>query len=114
MASSEIDQLRAALSRARDNERTYPAALRNQVLQLAQQRQRDGGSVCALATDLGLAPTTVLGWLRGAPVASPFLPVVIRDSHAAGSTLSLLLPGGARVEGLSLEDVVALCRKASS
>lgn len=112
----DLDALRAALAHAREQGRTYPPALRTQVLQLVRQQQQRGGSVWAVARDLGLAVTTVLAWLRRAPAASTFVPVVVRDAPRSDTAASfcLVLPGGARVGGLSLDDVAALCRKVAS
>ena len=113
-ALSETDLLRAALARARDQGRVYPPALREQVVGFVLQRQRQADSVWAAAKELGLPLTTLQAWLRAAPAPSPFLPVLVRDRPRADSPLSLLLPGGARVEGLSLDEVAALCRQVGS
>lgn len=111
----DTDRLRVALARTRDEDRTYPTALRAQVVQFVRLQQERGRSACAVAQSLGLAPTTVLGWLRHAPPASPFVPVVVRDvERFDAASYCLLLPGGARVPGLSLDDVAALCRKVAS
>lgn len=114
MSSSEIDALRAALVRARAGRRSYPLALREQVVRLLEAREREGGSAWALAHDLGLALTTVLSWKHAMPAPSPFLPVVVRDDAPSREGLSLVLPGGARVEGLSFDQIVVLCRRVGS
>jgi hypothetical protein len=116
LLSTEINQLRAALAEARRRHgRAYPAELRAQVLRLVDRAEWEGRSPCAMAKSLGLAPTTLLGWQRTAPATSPFLPVVVRDlPPAPRAALSLVLPSGVRVEGLSLDDVATLCRKVGS
>ena len=110
----DLERLRATLARAREHGRTYPPALRARVLQLVRQQQQCGGSAWAVAKALGLAPPTVLAWLRHAP--PPFVPIVVREAEPSASAASfcLVLPGGARVAGLSLDDVAALCRKVAS
>ena len=111
----DVDPLRAALVRARNQGRAYPIGLRAQVVQLVRQQQQRGGSAWAVAQSLGLAPTTVLGWLRDAPATSPFVAVVVRDiERLDAASYCLVLPGGARVPGLSLDDIAALCRKVAS
>jgi hypothetical protein len=111
----DLTPLRAALARARDQDRTYPAALRAQVVQVVRQQQQRGGSAWAVARSLGLTPPTVLGWLRKAPPESPFIPVVVRDvARPDVASYRLVLPGGASVLGLSLDDIAALCRKVAS
>src|SRR4051812_34036727 len=101
----DLAPLRAALARARDQGRTYPTPLRAQVVQVVRQQQQRGGSAWAVARSLGLTPPTVLGWLRAAPPESPFLPVVLRDVERPDAAFyRLVLPGGASVPGLSLDD----------
>ena len=111
----DLTPLRAALARARDQGRSYPSALRAQVVQVVRQRQQQGGSAWAVARSLGVSPPTVLGWLRKAPTASPFVPVLVRDvERPDAASYRLVLPGGASVPGLSLDDIAALCRKVAS
>jgi hypothetical protein len=103
--------LRLALSAARKRSRLYPPHLRDAVLRLASGLDRSACSRLAKQLDLPLA--TLRYWLDAAPAASSFLPVVVRSS-APASLHTLLLPGGARVERLSLDDLAALCRKVAS
>ena len=111
----DFTPLRAALARARDQGRTYPTALRAQVVEVVRQQQHRGSSAWAVARSLGVSPPTVLGWLRKAPTASPFVPVLVRDvAMPDAASYRLVLPGGACVPGLSLDDVAALCRKVAS
>ena len=113
---SEIHQLRAALAEARKQGRAYPPALRARALRVVERAQGEGHSPCAMANALGVAATTLLTWQRAAPAASPFLPVLVRELPAPPppAAFSLVLPGGVRVEGLSLDDLAALCRKVGS
>jgi hypothetical protein len=108
----DFDALRADLARARHQGRTYPPALRAQVLRLVREQQQRGSSAWAVARELGLVPTTVLNWLRRDGSPSSFVPVVVQGAdRLEDASFCLLLPGGARVPGLSLDDIAVLCRK---
>ena len=112
-ASADIPHLRAALAAARAQGGAYPPALRARALALVEALAAEGRSTWWAANALGLAVTTLVAWRRTTPVPSPFLPVVVRDVTPV-STLCLVLPGGARVEGLSLDQVAVLCRQVGS
>lgn len=92
----------------------YPSDLRIRVVRFVRFRLRQGHTLWTSAKTLRLAFTTIQKWLADHPDAPSFLPVVVRPAGPAPAALSLLLPGGARVEGLSLDDVASLCRKVAS
>ena len=112
----EVHTLRLALEaiRSHGSRFRYPPELRRRVVSLARQRLRLGHSFWASAQSLSLAFTSLQKWLAEFPDEPSFLPVVVRPDDTAPAALSLLLPGGARVEGLSLDDVASLCRKVAS
>jgi hypothetical protein len=106
----DLDAIRSQGPRFR-----YPPQLRLRVVSFARQRLRLGHSFWASAKLLSVAFTSLQKWLVEFPDQPSFLPVVLRpDAGPVASSLALLLPGGARVEGLSLDDVAALCRKVAS
>jgi hypothetical protein len=113
--SHDLASLRHSLALARRSSRFYPAGLRHQVRALALAHGASFHSCSAFATTLGLPLATLRSWLRHAP-AEPsqpaFLPVVVRRDDSPAFTL--LLPGGARVEGLSLDHLAALCQRVAS
>jgi hypothetical protein len=113
----DVHALRLALDaiRSHGSRFRYPPTLRRRVVALARQRLRLGHSFWASAQLLSVAFTSLQKWLLEFPDEPSFLPVVVRpDTAPAASSLALLLPGGARVEGLSLDDVATLCRKVAS
>jgi len=106
----DLDAIRSQGPRFR-----YPPQLRLRVVSFARQRLRLGHSFWASAKLLSVAFTSLQKWLVEFPDESSFLPIVVRpDAGPSASSLALLLPGGARVEGLSLDDVASLCRKVAS
>lgn len=112
-ALPELDRLRAALALARRQAKRYPAELRAAVLAFVDCRGAEGQPPSTTALALGISPTTISNWRaqRPAPCPTPFLPVVVRQDVAARAGLRLVLPGGVWLDGLSLDDVVALCER---
>ena len=111
--------LRAEIARFRSSHPhgLYPEPLRLKILAFARPHLLDGLSLWALTRSLGLTFTTLQKWLAADETpshASPFLPVLVRPALASSPPLSLVLPGGARVEGLSLDDLVTLCHKVTT
>ncbi|HEU4532506.1 MAG TPA: hypothetical protein VFS00_00265 [Polyangiaceae bacterium] len=117
MFDPEATQLRHAL-RTADRPgagRGYPEALRARVVAYAQRAHAAGRTRADVADALGLAPVTLARWGRPTRVAAPgFRPVVVAPEPAraapAGS-VAVVLPGGVRVEGLSVEQAAELCRR---
>lgn len=76
----------------------YPEALREEIVRHARSRQADGESVEAVATSLGMSPFTLYEWLRkGGRRVRGFRRVQV-ESRPGGS-VSLVTPGGYRLEG---------------
>ena len=96
-ASQEALQLRAALSRYREQTRAgkYPSALREQAEAYAQQRVRAGATSAEIAAELGVRKSTADRWASGgersaealrkaaptAPRSFPLVPVLVRPEH---------------------------------
>lgn len=123
--SQEAVQLRAALSRYREQTRAgkYPSELRERAEGYAQQRIRAGATPAEIAAELGVRKSTADRWasggersvetlVRAAPAASrsfPFVPVVVRPEHREVPPLRLRLafPDGTRmqVSGIASRDL---------
>lgn len=119
----EVLELRRELSEVpRDRARRcrYSPALRARVAQCVMERRASGVRVPDLAQALGLADNQLYKWMKAVNQAS-FRPVQVVSGERAGasvavdrnregaplplSTLSLVSPGGWRIEGLSLWEV---------
>lgn len=112
--TDDLSTLRDALASARRLQRIYPEHLRKQALAVARSLGASFRSCSLVAKQLGLPPATLRSWFKTAAPASPsFLPVIVRPTTATTSH-TLVLPGGARVEGLSLDDLASLCRRVAS
>jgi transposase len=113
--TSPADDLRRALAEApREGVgRPYPQALRLRVVAFVRAEMAQGGSIADSAAQLGLTPVTVARWLQAA-TASSFVAVQLPADERTPSRLVLHGPGGLRVEGLSLEQVLTLLRSLSS
>lgn len=110
--TDDLAALRDALAAARRKQRLYPPDLRDQALAVAHSLGASFRSCSLVAKQLGLPPATLRSWLKTAAPSSPsFLPVVVRPAALTSTSHTLLLLGGARVEGLSLDDLASLCRK---
>lgn len=118
MLDAETTPLRHAL-RTADRPgvgRGYPKALRARVLAYAERAAAAGRTRAEVADALGLAPVTLARWGQPARAAAPaFRPVVVAPEPVrtalAGGGVAVVLPGGVRVEGLSVEQAVELCRR---
>ncbi|WP_456481206.1 helix-turn-helix domain-containing protein [Oceanithermus sp.] len=131
----DIHTARALLSRTRPtrNADGYPQEVRAEVSELASHLLREGLPISSIARELGLHRSTVVAWLDAGTASSPsFVPVVLADDAASdqepvGTTaaetrtvvsspsapgrLTLVSPGGYRLEGLDLDAaIIALSR----
>lgn len=103
----------------------FTDALRQRVLEYLRARQQQGGTQEEVARELGMSSWTLSRWsgqarraetgeaasAPGAQRPAAFRAVEVK-SAATGRTGALVLhaPGGVKVEGLGLADVVALLR----
>lgn len=116
MSTDEAERLRRDLRRhggARG--KRFDPELRRRIVAFAERRRREGASWMAIATELGACFETVRRWCGGgSSPAAPQLrrvevmaePVVERACRA----LVVLTPNGLRIEGMGLDEVVALVR----
>ena len=93
--------------------RLYTASLRRRVIAFVEKRIADGGSESKASAEVGIHQATITGW-RGGKKQDPkkatkrVRPVeVVEPAKKSGPVLVL---GGARVEGLTLADVLVLVK----
>ena len=94
--------------------KSYPAALREEAVSYLRGRLEQGGSVYAVAREIGMSQTSLARWLRSEPRRSPaaFRPVtLVADGQPALGTIVVHGPAGIRVEGLDLAGVAELLRR---
>lgn len=120
-----VPQARKLVSRTRptSNQAGYPASVRSEIVALARPLLAQGETANSVASDIGLAGSTVRSWLKSAAVTGPaFVPVVVAEPDPGfaaapspppapptpGPTgLTLISPRGFRLEGLDLDGAVA-------
>lgn len=116
-----ISALREQIERTEEDQggrKVFAAALRDAVVELAHAWLASGQSRSALARRLGLNPATLAWWLhRHGPAASEA--AVVRPVHlvedgapprVAAGPRTVRLPSGACIEGLTLDEVLAVVR----
>jgi hypothetical protein len=117
MTTHETESLRRDLRRhGRARGKRFDAELRRRIVAFAERRRREGASWMAIATELGACFETIRRWCGGgsrAParqlrrvevVAEPIVEV------SARAPLAVVTPNGLRIEGVGIDDVVALVR----
>jgi hypothetical protein len=113
--ASEIRALRRRIEQTGRNargHRRYGKKLRADVVAYAQRREEEAGlSQAAVARELGLSQKALWSWVRSFRQIA-MKPVEIVDDRPveAKPKRTLVLPGGARVEGLEVDDVIALVK----
>jgi transposase-like protein len=93
--------------------RRYSEELRQLAVEYARQARELGHGRRWVAKRLGLSDGTVISWLRGSSEVGASGPlrvheVKLTEPAAAASQPVLVMPSGARVEGLSMSDLVVL------
>ncbi len=106
----------------------YPEALRAFAVRYLAHALETGGTLAATAKALGVSEPTLQAWRKGQLAAhrraqvpaqkQALVPVVVagpkplrRAAEGLAGTLSVVAPGGLRVEGLSLEAAAQLLRR---
>lgn len=112
MTVRQVSSLRAALATHEPGRgKRYPAELKARIIELAQAHRREGASWVRIGADIGIAFETLRRWCLAAEVKPPraMVPVrVVADRNER--TLSVVSAGGHRVEGLTLQEAVAVLR----
>lgn len=112
MRDQDFEELKAAIVRDRDSGRgPFSANLRIRLIEHVKLATAGGSSVEKVSRELGLCSKTVHSWL-GAKHESGLRQVELiseRPTQASGR-LSMRGPSGTCVEGLKVDDVVAIWR----
>jgi hypothetical protein len=109
--AEDVRRMRAALARIkRGRGKRLPAELRNQLGQTGRTLRSGGWSWTAIGKAIGVAPRTAQRISDGSPVREGvgFRRVEVSDEDGTEHTLTLVTPGGYRVEGLGVDDVCRL------
>ena len=94
----------------------YPEELKEAAVALAEERKRHGWTQSSVATALGINDAMLSSWKgerRGARLnGGKFRPVSVQDEDSPQeASRALVLPNGVRIEGLNLDELVALVRE---
>lgn len=116
MSTDEAERLRRELRRHDGGRgKRFAPELRERLVAFAEARRAEGASWKAIATELGACVETLRRWCtpeagvapRLRPVQIVAAPVFEAPSH---SVKTVVTPNGLRIEGLGLDEVVALVR----
>lgn len=110
---STTSSLRQALSRHEPARgKKYPEALEKRAVEYARAQRMAGVSWNRIASELGLRYETVRQWVEkaGAAKKTPTMRAVKVVAERARPTVSIVSPSGARIEGVTLDDAVAVLR----
>ena len=112
----EIDRLRHALAESRrlvaGVRHRCPADLREEIVGQSRALRRQGLSLRRIASKLALSPKTLANWLQRYQGTLRPVTVASSCSMAPGSSdgIKIVTPQGYRIEGLGVDEVVALVK----
>ena len=89
----------------------YSKKLQAEIVAAVETRRADGHSWNALSEELGIPYETLRRWTAKAGTPAKSGPVAMRRvevTSGAPSSLTLVAPSGVRVEGATIEQIVAL------
>lgn len=113
----EAKQLRAEFAKLRpDKRRRYGDALKTRVLDWLVRSEANGGSELEASKLLGIKTWRIRTWRRNAAVVTAREPeqlalMPIAMTMLTATTIVVVAPSGHRIEGLSLEQAVAVMRE---
>ena len=127
----ELEQFQQEAQRLKEGRKggalPFPEALRVFAVRYAEQTVEAGGTVVEAAAKLGVSAPTLYEWRKGRTAGSAkrkkrtersgvLVPVRVGERPAEAAVaqagpLTVVAPGGFRVEGLSVEAAAALLRK---
>ena len=110
--SADARRLKAELSRHRG--RRCPVELRRKAVLYTVARRAAGSTYGQVAGELGVSPAVLWKWRQtyaGTPSAAALVPVEVIPDAVLCEKPVIVLPGGARVEGLSLDDIAVILRR---
>lgn len=103
-------ELRESITQSRIGQNRWrcPTPLREEIVEFAQARRREGCSVKKIAEELGVSESGLSRWL---PSGSGRLrPVRVAEKRSSPDQLVLVTPGGYRLEGLSASSAAEVLR----
>ena len=115
----DVEELKRRLGRVERNaagKRQFDDELRQKVIAYVRARVATGVSQTQATKELGLEQRTVWGWMRAKSRALVRKVEVIEPRVAEAlpeRTFEVRFPSGARIDGLTLDDVATLLRRSS-
>ncbi len=111
MTGRNASSLRAALTTHQPGRgKRYPRELKARIIDHARARRGAGASWAHIAEELGLAFETVRRWCKATESRSSRSLVPVLVSEADERAVSVVSPAGHRIEGLTLQQAVAVLR----
>jgi transposase-like protein len=111
MAQREAESLRREFDGAAARRgRCFSGDLKRRATAWITKRRAEGITVAEVASELGLAPGTVLKWSAQSKSTRALVPVEVVAERSPEHAVSVVSPAGFRVEGLSLIEAAALLR----
>ena len=114
--NSEIERLRHALTESRrlvaGVRHRCPADLREEIVGQTRALRRQGLSMRQIASRLAMSPKTLANWLQRYQGTLRPVTVASSCSMSRGSSdgIKIVTPQGYRIEGLGVDEVVALVK----
>ncbi len=119
--NDELSKLHCQLVAARKSGRAVPRALRLEIAETALLRKKDKRlSLVSFSKELGIVPSTLHGWLdlarskakKSENEGGKVRPITLLEKKCTSLSPSITvhLPSGLKVEGVSVADVVAIER----
>jgi hypothetical protein len=107
----EAHRLRLEVARLRsDRARRYPLALRQAVLDWVERAKHAGMSEGQCSADLGIPTKRFERWRGGRRIARRAAVVRVAVQEPSPAAVSFVTPSGYRIEGITIEQAVAMIR----
>lgn len=86
----------------------YSRQEREAIVEQVRRLRSDGMAMSGVVAEVGVSQMTLAKWLRESNPAPAFLPVVVGSASSASAALALVTPSGYRIEGLTMDALLAL------
>lgn len=90
--------------------RRYPDELRRLAVEHCRARRESGAAYAEIADELDISPLTLKRWLEAFPALDVLRPVRIVETAEPSDSLTLVTPGGLRIEGVSWRQALEAAR----
>ncbi len=88
-----------------------PVELRAELIRYAGERRRCGEGVGGIARTLGVSAESIRLWTRSDTIRRALVPIVVRaEPPVVAGAVTVVAPGGYRVEGLTIAATAELLR----